>query len=203
MRSSALLVAGMVAVVVLAGCSDDTLPSTANAEQSSGTETLPAGQESGTPEEVDGEPAPAAPAPTVLAQAPGSPLLVGGAELAAPAEWQISGVSSDDTSEVVGATSADGQFISLRSVRTDAAVDEQIAAALEADAEQTVEAPEVAVEGETLRGVETALTASGGQAIRLQYFVRRGDSLITIDIVTTAEQQQALLEHLRSGLTWR
>lgn len=129
--------------------------------------------------------------------------MVAGAELAAPADWQVSGVSSDDSSEVVGASSDDGQFISLRSVRTGATVEEQIAEALEADSEQTVAAPELDAGGETLRGVETALTTSGGQAVQFRYFMRRGDSLITIDIVTTGDRREALLEHLRSGLTWR
>lgn len=152
---------------------------------------------------MDPEEASGSPAPSVAPQEPGSPLAVAGAELAAPEGWQVSGVSSDGTSEVVGATSADGQFISLRSVRTNATVEEQIAEALEADSEQSVEAPEVAADGETLRGVETALTASGGPAVQIRYFVRRGDSLITIDIVTIAEQKDALLEHLRSSLTWR
>lgn len=217
MKNFALLVAGMVAVVAVVGCSDGSVSTSASPQQSSDIETSPTGQSSGpidgdggadagsppAAESVDPAEVSGSPAPTVAAQEPGSPLLVAGAELAAPGEWQVSGVSSGDGSEVVNATSDDGQFISLRSVRTDATVEEQIAQALEADAEQTVEAPDVEADGETLRGVETALTASGGEAIQLRYFVRRGDSLITIDIVTTAEQQQALLEQLGSGLMWR
>src|SRR5699024_3554060 len=113
-----------------------------------------------------------------------------------------SGVSSDDSSEVVSATSDDGQFVSLRSVRTDATVEEQLAQALEADSEQTAEAPEIEADGVTLRGVETTLRASGGQGVQLQYFARRGDSLITLDVVTTAERNDALLEQISAGMTW-
>lgn len=211
MRNFAPLIVVTLAVV-LVGCSGDTVPNSANPEQSSGRESLPgestSGEEAGAPssssnEIVEPEEATGSPAPTVGPQDQGSPLAVAGAELAAPDGWQVTGVSSDDSSEVVGATSDDGQFISLRSVRTAATVDEQLAEALEADSEQSVAAPELETDGETLRGVATALTASGGQAIQLRYFVRRGDSLITIDIVTTAEQRDALLDHLRAGITWR
>lgn len=210
MRNVALLVAGVVAVVALVGCSDGSVPTSSPDGQYTDNEDLPSEQGSGTSaddpadtESADPDEAIGTPAPTVAAQEPGSSLIVAGAELAAPDAWRVSGVSSDDTSDVVDATSDDGQYISLRSVRTDAAVEQQIAEALEADAEQSAAAPEVEADGEVLRGVETALTASGGQAVQLRYFVRRGDSLITIDIVTTVEQQQALLEHVRAGLTWR
>lgn len=218
MRNSALLVAGMVAVVAVVGCSDRSVTTSPSPEQSSVTEGSPEGQDpaasdaggdadpgaaapSGT-ETVAPEEASGSPAPTVAAQEPGSPLLVAGAQLTPPEGWQVSGVSSDDSSEVVSATSDDGQFVSLRSVRTDATVEEQLAQALEADSEQTAEAPEIEADGVTLRGVETTLTASGGQAVQLQYFARHGDSLITLDIVTTAEGKDALLEQISAGLTW-
>lgn len=210
MRIDALLAAAIVVAATIAGCSDPT----ASPEQSSGGEGS-TGQDQGVggdggdasaapPSQTEGHDptVSSTPAPTVEAQAPGSPLVVAGAELASPEGWQVSGVSSDDSSEVVSATSDDGQFIALRSVRTDVTVEEQIAEALEADAEQTVEAAELEVDGETLRGVETALTASGGDAVQLQYFVRRGDSLITIDIVTTAGRVEALASHVEAGLTW-
>jgi len=218
MRNSALLVAGMVAVVAVVGCSDRSVTTSPSPEQSSVTEGSPEGQDpaasdsggdenpgaaapSGT-ETVAPEEASGSPAPTVDAQEPGSPLLVSGAQLNPPEGWQVSGVSSDDSSEVVSATSDDGQFVSLRSVRTDATVEEQLAQALEADSEQTAEAPEIEADGVTLRGVETTLRASGGQAVQLQYFARRGDSLITLDIVTTAEGKDALLEQISAGMTW-
>lgn len=200
MRNYALLVAGVVAVLAIAGCSDESLSTGASPEQSSesGTSAPPSGPSFADPGEASGTPA-----PIVEAQAPGAPLIVAGAELAAPEGWQVTGVSSDDTSEVVSAVSDDGQFISLRSVQTQATVEQQIAEGLEVDSEQTVHAPEVPVDGEVLRGTETALTTSGGNAVQLRYFARRSTALITIDIVTSAEGKSALLAHLASGLTWR
>lgn len=214
MRYRALLVASIVAVFAITGCSEGSVSS-----PSSTGEALPASDGGGSsasdgggandatgaseePVVVDpGEPS-GAPAPTVEAQEPGSPLVVGGVELASPEGWQVSGVSEDSRSEVVSATSEDGQFIALRSVRSEDTVDEQIAYALDADAENATAAEDIEVGGETLRGVETALTASGGEVVQMQYFVRRGDSLVTIDIVTTADQKDALIDHLSSELSW-
>lgn len=215
MRNRVLLFAGMLAVLAVTGCSDNNPPETPTAEHSveasdggggpaasdgegaGPNDAAPSGTSTVAPEEASGSSA-----PTVDAQEPGSPLAVKGIQVKSPEGWNVSGVSSSDDSEVVSAVSDDGQFLSVRSVRSESTVDEQIAQTLEADAEQTTEAPELDADGETLRGVETGLTASGGEAIQLQYFARRGDSLITIDVVTTAEQKDALLEHLSSGLTW-
>lgn len=166
-----------------------------------GEEGAPAASPSDTvtvpPEEASGSPA-----PTVAAQEPGAPLAVTGVRLEAPEGWQVTGVSSDSGSEVVSAVSEDGQLISLRSVRTEATVEESIAQARDADAEQAVDAPAIEVGEETLEGVETRLTTSGGDVVQLQYFVRRGESLVTIDVVTTGEQKDSVLEQLTSGLTW-
>src|SRR5699024_5478753 len=110
MRNSALLVAGMVAVVAVVGCSDRSVTTPPSAEQSTVTEESPGGEgpaasdaggeddpgadaPSGT-ETVAPEEASGSPAPTVAAQEPGSPLLVSGAQLNPPEGWQVSGVSS-------------------------------------------------------------------------------------------------------------
>lgn len=218
MKHRALLVTGVLAVIVTAGCSDDNGTSPQVTEQSVTEQSVDASDAGGGPAASDGggednaapsgtvtvspEEASGTPAPTVEAQEPGTPLAVAGAQLEPPEGWQVSGVSSVEGSETVSAVSEDGQFVSLRSVRTDATVDEQVSQALEADAEQTAEAPEIEADGKSLRGVQTTLTAGGGEAVQLQYFVRQGDSLVTLDVVTTPENRDALLEQLSSGLTW-
>lgn len=215
MRYRALLVTSIAAVFAITGCSEGSVSSPTStveavpASDGGGSSASDGGGAKDDAEEGSEEPAivdpgeaSGSPAPTVEAQEPGSPLVVDGVELAPPEGWQVSGVSEDSESEVVSATSEDGQFIALRSVRSEDTVEEQIAYALDADSENAEEAEDIEVGGETLRGVETALTASGGELVQIQYFARRGDSLVTIDIVTTADQKDALIEHLRAELSW-
>ncbi|MEE1617848.1 hypothetical protein [Brachybacterium sp. J153] len=174
-----------------AGGEDSTAPAASDGGAGAGPDaTVPAEEASGSP------------APTVEAQAPGSALVVTGVEIAPPEGWQVTGVSADDTSEVVSATSEDGQLLSVRSVRSEITAEEHLAELRAADSDQAADAPELVADGETLQGVETRLATSGGEIVQLQYVTRRGDSLITIDLVTTAEGRDALLDQVASGTTW-